>query len=496
MTTKKALRKKLNAAQRKLEEQTFSLDTATWTSPSGGWENADNGFGSGTDPTFSTIFLPPYEMSFRELTDMYQNPLMNRIVTLHAGDGTRKGFELVSKDDADKAREIKKEMDQRFNWLALGAKMIGIRHLYGGGVLFADIDDGREPDEPLNENGVRKVWSFQPVESFFAQPISVRPLFQDERPGQPMHYMVTLQAFGSSQAFRCHESRLIRFPSFESDDVISQNERVRRRTWPFSTTQLVYDGIKRYGIGMQSESQLLQSFVEDVFKVSNLKDFKDIAGLQTYIRNVRAIRNSLRATVIGSDDELDKLGTPTTGMGEITKDQRRDVGMISGIPVPLLFSEESGDLGGSTLSESRNVWYDSVESKQENQYQYTPMFWRMLELVSFETGWDIDDLMLVWNPLRSPTESEKVTMRKEQSETDKNYFDMGFPPENIFRSRFGSEEVDLDSMDYDADEFEKELKEMEEEERKFAEQQLKDLQLREEQETIEPDKKVNIDLEE
>ncbi len=455
--SKKKLRRQLNAANKKVREQKHSMDS-TYTSPSGGYYNPDNGFGPDTDPTFSSLWLPPYEFTFIELTNLYQNPLMKRIVDLHAQDGTRKGFELVSKEKTDLARDLQQEMEERFNWVALGTKMIAIRHLYGGGVLFADIDDGRDPEEPLNENNVRKLWSFQPVENFYAYPITARPLFQDEKPGQPMHYNITIQAFAQSSSFKCHESRLIRFPSYESDDVIAQSERVKRRTWPFSTTQLVYDGIKRYGIGMQSESQLLQGFVEDVFKVSNLKSMKDHEGFRTFLREQRLLRNSLRATVIGENDDLQKVVTPTQGLSDITQDQRRDVGMISGIPVPIIFSEESGALGGSTLSESRKVWFDTVESKQVNQY--TPLFQRMLYLRSLEDKTDIDDIGFSWNPLETMSPAEQAELELKVAEKDKIYVEsLGMPEADILEARFGSGEFSPATPDFDKDAFEKEMEE-------------------------------------
>ncbi len=467
----RALKKQLAALNRKVEE--FSMDsTSAVISPSGGWDNPFNDFGPNSDPTFGTIWMPPYEFSFQELINMYHNALMYRITTLHAEDGTRNGFELASKDSTDLARDIQHQMREEYNWLAIGAKMIAMRHQFGGGVIYVDADDGRLPEEPLNENRVKKIWSFQPVENWYAHPSTSRPIFQDEKPGQPLHYKITIQAFGGSQSFLCHESRLIRFPTFESDDVISQNERVRRRTWPVSTTQRVYDAIKRYGIGMQTESQLLQGFVEDVFKVANLKTFKDLAGLKGYVQDQRLVRNSLKATVMGSEDDLQKLATPTTGLSEITADQRRDIGMVSGIPVPILFSEESGGLGGSTLSESREVWNDSIRPRQKNQY--TPMYHKMMWYKSLEMDWDISDIEIIWNPLETMSPQEQAELELKTAEKDKIYVEsLGASEADILDKRWGSGEFSAGTPDFDKDEFEKELEEMEEDERKEREEEAK-----------------------
>lgn len=467
----RALRRQVSALRKEVEQ--FSMDSQN--SPSAIWANPFNEFGE-TDPTINTTWMPPFEFTFQELINLYQNPLCYRIVMLHAEDGTRNGFELTSKDDMDLARDIYQQMEEEYNWLAIGTKAIAQRHQFGGSAIYVDVEDGRDDEEPLNENGVREVLSFQPVEAFFAQPFTSNPSRGERKPGHPLHYKVTLQSMNHSDAFTCHESRIIRFPSFESDDVIAQNERVRRRTWPFSTIQRIYDMVKRYGIGMQSESQLLQGFVEDVFKVSNLNVIKNLEGAREYVQAQRLQRNSLKATIMGKDDDLVKLSTPTTGLKEITADQRRDAGMVSGIPVPILFSEESGDLGGSTLSESRKVWHDSIRPKQRNQY--TPMYWKMMWFKSLEMGWDLEKITgIKWNPLDSMSPKEQAEIENMHAESDKIYVqEIGANEADVLEARWGSGEFSQAVPEFDKDEFEKELEEMEEEEKELQEKQLEAVQ--------------------
>lgn len=465
--SKKKLNKRLRAAKKQIAD--FSMDSQT--SPSAIWANPFNQFGE-SDPTINTTWMPPFEFTFQELVNLYQNPLCYRIVMLHAEDGTRNGFELTSKDDMDLARDIEQQMQEEYNWLAIGTKAIVQRHQFGGSAIYVDIEDGRDAEEPLNENGVREILSFQPVESFYAQPFTSNPSRGVRNPGQPLHYKITLQSMNAGDSFTCHESRIIRFPSFESDDVISQNERIRRRTWPISTVQRIYDMVKRYGIGMQSESQLLQGFVEDVFKVSNLNVIKDLEGARKYVQEQRLQRNSLKATIMGKDDDLQKLSTPTTGLKEITADQRRDAGMVSGIPVPILFSEESGKLGGSTLNESRKVWHDSIRPKQRNQY--TPMYLKMMWFKSLETGWDLEKITgLAWNPLDSMTPAEQSELELKHAETDKIYVqEMGMSEADVLEARFGSGQWSAATPEFDKEEFETELDEEESEEAELEKQRF------------------------
>jgi len=451
---KKRIKNQLIVKEQELiKSNVVSLDNA---SPSGGWSNPDNGFGVGTDPTFQTHYLPPYEFTYQELTNLYQNSLVRRVIKLNMNDSTRAGFELTSDSNAEKAVEMKREMDTRFNWLALGRKMIGIKHNYGGGVLFADIDDGREPHEPLNINNVKKVWAFHPVDRYYAYPITTNPLLGDEKPGQPAHYKISLISYKQTQTLDVHESRIIRYPTFDSDDVLSSRERQRRWTWDLPTVQTIYDTVKRYGIGVQSSSSMLQGFVMDVFKISSLKEMKDLAGLKAHIRDQWALRNSMNANIIGKDDEIERLNTPVTGISDITQDIRRDVGMACEIPVPIIFSEESGGLGGSTLAESQKVWYSHVTANQVNRDE--PMYRKMLELVSYEQKWDIEDIGFKFNELEYRSAIEQALLEKTDMETATLIFDLGMPEINILGAKFtgGGQKIGaIDALDVEA--FQKDL---------------------------------------
>jgi phage-related protein (TIGR01555 family) len=457
--------KKLNqiiVQQQELIKTNKSMDSViTQISPQGGWHNPENNFGPNTDQNFNTVYLPPYEFTYQELTNLFQNPLIRAAVLYYMDDATREGFELTDKDDNEKASDMKKEMDTRFNWISHARKMIGIEKVYGGGVIFADVEDGREPHDPLNENNVRKVNSFQTVERYFAHPFTGKELRGVENPGQPQHYKISLAGFRNAETFDCHESRLIRYPSYETDNVLSQRQRQRRITWDVSLIQIMYDTIKKYSIAQQASSALVQGFVMDVLKFSNLNNMKDLAGLQEYVRNQWSLRNSMNANVLGADDSIERLATPTTGMEEITKALRMDVGMATGIPVSILFSEESGALGGSTLSESQKVWYSKVSASQKNKD--TQMYRGMLKFVALEQGWDIENIEFNYNEIEYRSAQEQADLEKTDAETASIFVnEIDLPSKGVLDAKLTGGKQKIGALDYDPDAFEKELETVEE----------------------------------
>lgn len=471
-----------------------SMDSySSQVSPQAGWHNQYNGFGAATDQNFNTVYLPSYEFTYQELTNLYQNPLIRATVLYYMDDATREGFELTDKDDNEKAADMKKEMDNRFNWISHGRKMIGIEKVYGGGVIFADVNDGRSPEEPLNERAIKKVNSFQTVERYYAQPITANALLGEEKPGQPLHYKISLAGYRNAETFDCHESRIIRYPTFETDNVLSTRERQRRITWDVSMIQIVYDTIKKYSIVQQASSALVQGFVMDVFKMSDLKKLKDLEGMRNYIRDQWVLRNSMNVNVVGADDTIERMSTPTTGMEEITKAMRMDVGMATGIPVPILFSEESGALGGSTLSESQKIWYAKVSASQKNKDSH--MYRAMLKLVALEQGWNIDNVEFKFNELEYRSAMEQAELENKDAETASIFVnEIDLPSKGVLDAKLTGGKQKVGALDYDPEAFEKELEDKEamEANQKEMESMLMENQVK----NTDPDRDVEDDVEE
>jgi len=468
--TKARLKRELKAKNAELAALASSMDSTGQLSPSGGWYNPNNSFGPETDPNFNTIYLPPYEFTYLELTHLYQNALIRRVIHLHMDDGTKNGLELVSKEKTDAAQDIESEMDERFQWVSLTRKMVGIKHNYGGGVLYADIDDGGDPQDPLNEGRVRRVNSFWPVERYFAHPITSYPLFGEEKPGQPMHYKITIQGFKEAQSFTCHESRLIRFPAYHSDDVLSLRDRTRRITWPSSTVQIIYDAVKGYQVGLQSQSQLFQRFVMDVFKIADMRKITDLEKTREYVQNQMLLRNSMNAIIVDADGDISSQAVPTTGIGEMTNSQMQNVSMATGIGMSILFSNESGSLGGSSTGEDRKTWYSKKIADQNNEQ--TPLVRQMVRLVSLERGkkWPIDDIQYKWGSPYDHTPIEQAELENKTAETDKIYVEsLGASESEVLNARWGSGQFSQATPDFDKEEFEEELEEMEVSEQEAAE---------------------------
>ncbi len=415
---------------------------------SAGWQNQDNAFGFDTDPTFSTMFRTRNDLTHIFLHNLYESdPLVNAFVSLWKSDATRKGFELVDKENADLANELKKELQTRFNILGVLSKSVGIDKLFGGGVIFADINDGREHHEPLNENSIKEIFSFRAIEREYAKPHTYDDLIGTETPGEPLHYNLQLISGVKSELITVHKSRIIRIPDFKSDDSLSQIAKQKRFSWPVSRVQVAYDAVKKHGIGVQSITQHLQNMVVDIFKVSDMGKLDSTQKFLAYIRNQWKLKNSMRANVIGSEESLERIGTPIAGIEKILEFINQYVSMSFRVSLSILFSNESGGLGGDTIDGDRLVWFDQVVSYQKNQL--VPAVQRILELLGFEKKVDVSNISIVFNDLHEKTEKEKLENRKLAFEADEIIVGMGYPAIFLFESRFSGDEIDLNAFNYD-----------------------------------------------
>jgi phage-related protein (TIGR01555 family) len=431
---------------------------------SSGWSNYSNGFGTQTDPMSSTRFYASAEMDTQYLYRLYKNnALVSAYINLWKGDATRKGFELIDKENADRANLVEKELSERFKINGVLSKAVGIERLYGGGVIFCDIDDGNDPRDPLNENAVKRILGFTLVEKEYARPWTYNDLVGVENPGEPMHYQLTLSNAIQSKTMEVHASRLIRIPEIKADDNLSSINAFNSSypTWPVSPIQKAYETIKRYGTGMQSTTQHLQNLVVDIFKVSNLTKKRDPEAFKKYIQEQWKMKNSLKANIMGEDDTLERIGTPLGGVEHIIDQINKDVSMAFGVSLSLLFSLESGGLGGSTIAGDRLNWFDKVKSYQNRHLSCVVD--RIVYLMGLEKKEDFKDIEVKFNTLQELSDLERMEVREKAVDSMTKLVQIGYPEKDALDSMLSGGEMNIDTFNYNPKEIEEFLEDKSEE---------------------------------
>jgi len=433
----------------KKEDSLVSLDNQDVS----GWANATNNFGF-EDPIQATDLYRQNRLGFEQLRALHEtDPLARRFVDLRSSDMTRKSFTFVDQGNSDGAEDLENAIKKEYN---INQKIFSLDQqskIFGGAVFYLDIEDGGRPEDPLNENNIRKIKSITVHNSFRCQEYGVDSYYPigHEKAGEPVHYRLNYYLGNDNVQIIVHESRIIPLLGTTNIDYTS-----RRNYWGFSPSiyQHLYNVIRRYGVATQAGPSIIQNFVEEVMYLEGLPKITKRTERIQFLRTQRRERNLNNTTLMGATDKVEKLATPVTGLDGLYEQIQTDVAMSGNYPVGILFSksEGSGLGGGGHLSEERITYYDSVSSEQENRI--VPVVDRVKYLKGLEMGIDTEDMTTVFNPLHEMSELDMADLRLKHTQADDFMINQGFPATDIWESTYGGDQYNFDQVKYSKKSFE------------------------------------------
>ena len=422
------------------------------------WENETNRFGSDTDPISVTRYQPGIILNRIQLDNLYEFDWISaKIVDIPAEDAFRKWITLHHETDPAKAEAAKKILDQ---WNLRGHLLEGERlaRLHGGALVVFGAFDGTEVSEPLDIEKIRQVMWIDVVDRWIAVP---HTFFRDPGEsnfGDVESYMIHRIRISGSDTSIVHSSRVIRM----NGRYVPPLRRLRNFGWFNSVLVRVYDVIRQFGVSVQSGSGVLQDFVVKKLKISNLQDLIasgqfDIieARIQVMAREM-AINN---IALYGSDEEIEKIGTPIQGLPKLMELFIDYVSAAADIPRSRLFQNVTGTLGGDPGKNDLRVHYDNIEAMQENKLR--PPVQQGIDILLAPHGFKPGEITFTWNPLWQMTDKEQAEIGKLVADTDVEYVRAGIvEPEEVAISRFSGDEVDLRNMVIDVDRRKKALEDL------------------------------------
>lgn len=399
-----------------------------------GFLSAISGVGTSRDVGMSSTFKPGGRVNYRAYNAIYaESALFARIIDLHPEAGLRKWI--------DYNHDRKEQIDDAIKRLGLikalerAAKK---ERLHGGSVVYCDIDDGQEVDQPLNLDRVRSFNAVTVFEGEYVNPI------KPDRAGLAEVYQLS----GSGMTMYIHRSRLLLFPGIEvADDCFHDYEGMNRE----SISRRVIPAVQRYEMVLNNMGALSAKMLVGVWKMFELNELvhqkaeDDIKGrLEAQRKGVSLIND----VVIDSQDEYSLLTPNLTGLNDILQPAAHSLVAVSGIPHTVLLGESPGASLGATGGSQERDWYKSVSAYQEsNLYDQIQ---QALDMIT--AALSVDPVSFEFNPLDAPDMKSMSETRKAMAETDQKYIDMGvLLPEEVRQSRFEggfSVETQLDDDAY------------------------------------------------
>lgn len=334
------------------------------------------------------------------------------------------------------------------------AEVIKLQRLYGGAGLVLLIDDGLEPEEPVNTARIRAIRGYIPLSRYALIPED----FNITDYSKPSHYRITTsQRLSPDQKesyvnIRIHSSRVARFDGL----YLPWNARVRNTGWGQSVLQLIWESYKRY----ESALAGLESMTSDadlfVHKIPGL--FQRIAsGNESDLRKRLEANNLSRSVyggmVVDKEEELDFLNRALSNIASATDPFVKDLQAATGWPASILMGDSPGGMGKEGRFEER-VWASLVEQWQEVYCRtaITEVFEYILSSREGPTrGKPPANWAVHFPSVFTQTDSEKAALRVQVAQVDSQYINLGvLNALEVREARFGGTEFNIETTLNDA----------------------------------------------
>jgi hypothetical protein len=408
-----------------------------------GWYNVVTGMGlQGFDKRVHTSFALNTVLDDQTLIDLYRaEGLATKIINIPIEDMIRKWFYIETDSEGTivkylNKKGIKKQIKSALKW----------GDLFGGSVLYIGIDDGRDAEEPVNEEAILDIKFFEVYDkrSITWGPDDLYNNPKEAKYGKPKIYTINNPTTG--QPFQVHESRLLRFDGRELPDI----EVNRNRGWNDSMLQSIVERLTGVCDSLCGVENINTDFILGVLKVSNLQALlgsrEGEQKLQDRIKAMDLVKHILNTIVIDKNEEYERISSiGVSGLRELIDVLIDVVCGMTGIPRVKLIGDQSKGIGGGAEGNIR-LYYDDIAARQEDD-----LYENLIKLVRYAAkskacGFkgNTEDLPIVFNTLWQPTMKEIAETRLLNAKADSVYVELGLPIEYVLLSRFGGQSYSND----------------------------------------------------
>jgi len=424
-----------------------------WGERADSWMNLVTGLGvPGRDKAVHSFLGPVRQFSQVEVEDLYRgDAIAGRIVDTLPGDAVSNWFDLQvsaltteeEELDAKEVNALSAGIQADFRRLKARVKTkqaLRWDRLYGGAVLTMMIEDGREPEEPVDLENVRAVHALHPLHRHRVTqgPIETDP--ESRHFGLPGSYTLHPRVANDPTGFQViHADRVLRFLSIDLPDD------AKRRTmdrWGDSIFSRTHEALMDYQMAHRAAASLVHDFAQAVWGIPHLTEML-AAKREDLIQRRYAIQDFVRSTtnMVMIDNTLgetfERKTTPVGGLADLLDRTSFRLSAYTGMNMTKLFGMPPKGFAAEDKSGDDN-WDDQVKTYQE-EVVVPELEWLTRLLLAarkiLPASWQ-----LVPNPLEQPTEQEKANVKKTTAETDAIYLDREvLSPDEVADSRFTSE---------------------------------------------------------
>lgn len=367
------------------------------------------------------------------------NEMASRIVNIVPEEALRRFVEWTNLDPkwdklvSKKVSELDLRMTMLRSWYWGRA--------YGGGLTYI-VTDTYDPASPLQIG--ENVIALRDLSRYDVRILTtdVETDYGSKNFGYPNIYYLTVSVGSIYKGYPIHWSRMVRWDG----RTLPRRKFIQNGYWHDSILNMLKNAILNYESANDAAANILQDFNVGVFKMKNLANLIS-AGKESVVKKrmemIAFSKSTIRAILLDADDEsYEDVARAVEGLEGLLDKQGNRLVAATDMPHTKLLGE-SPDGSNATGNSTTQQWFDVVQSEQENYLK--PKLDRLKEVIFY----DMPELDYKFRSLYQLTELEQADMRLKQSQTDKNYVDMGaLDPTEVTDSRFGGEsystETELD----------------------------------------------------
>lgn len=374
-----------------------------------GWTNAATGLGTSRDRAQCNAFLGRIPRSEQELEAIYKGSrIMARFISLEPDTCMAKGFQ-VSELSGDDVTAFEAEM-LRLKAFRLFADAGRWARLYGGALIFMQINDGRMAREPVDESLIVSVHC---LTLFTSREISVsawNDTIGSENYGMPEIYRIS--SWGKT--FEIHHTRALRFEGIEVDRYALRHGNGNADGFGGSVVDQVWDSFEQYGSTHAYLNGAVSKINQGVLKLKGLSDGAKGSAFQKIADRLRAILRSMSVIgdiVIDADAESYEVKERSmTGFREAAEVSEAHMIGTMGVPKSLLMVQAPGGLANGDNGGDWTYWSMVCGAAQQSKYESEAK--KLTRYVFLSGNSPVIDppqiFTISWMPIRQMTDKEKA----------------------------------------------------------------------------------------
>ena len=384
-----------------------------------GYSNPAANLGVGTRNLSQTggYILQRLSWDYLTLNALFRNNwIAKAIIEKPANEMLKNGFQIHSELDPDKITDIEKAWE-RTKTNSKFLECLKWARLYGGCVMLPMIEGQQNLSEPLDLDSI-------PVDGYkgsliidrwqgISPSLEVEEDISDPEFGQPKYYLISSNEM--QKTVKVHHSRIIKMIGRK----LPYWEEVAESFWGASELEHVFTELKKRDDTSANISFLIFLANIRIFKMQDLGQMITLGDQQSLKRVYNTLQemNSLMCNTgtmaMDSEDDFTMQGYTFTGINDIYESFMLDIAGAAEIPVDKLFGRSPS--GFNNGNETLQNYYDTIQEKQET-YIREPLE-KIIKILAMSTlGKVPDDIEIVFNPVRRPSDMEKADLGSKNTE--------------------------------------------------------------------------------